>query len=85
MPQLLIFFGDFFVGVSEANLDGENSVRRRSRKKSTPESGAREHKEQLQKLSEKVGFAAFYKYLMCVSVFICGCEISFRIKVQSRC
>ncbi|KAL9316922.1 hypothetical protein ACSQ67_013439 [Phaseolus vulgaris] len=38
---------------AEANLDGENSVRRRSRKKSTPESGAREHKEQLQKLSEK--------------------------------
>ena len=63
MPQLLIFFG-----LAETNLDVENSVRRRSRNKSMPESGAREHKEQLQKLSEKVGFVAlvflrtFYKY-----------------------
>jgi len=59
------------VGVSETNLDGENSVGRKSRKKPMPESGAREHKEQLQKLSEKVGFVVLvflrtlYEYCMC--------------------
>ena len=56
--------------VSERNLDGENSVRRRSRKKSMSgtASGAREHKEQLQKLQDKVRLVAllflrtFYHY-----------------------
>ncbi|CAJ1977783.1 unnamed protein product [Sphenostylis stenocarpa] len=65
--SVIDFFGNFFVGVSERNMDGENSVRRRSRKKSMPGSGAREHKEQLQKLSEKVRFVAldpeFYEFL----------------------
>ncbi|KAL2968628.1 hypothetical protein AAZX31_15G038400 [Glycine max] len=49
--------------VSERTLDGENSVRRRSRKKSMSgtASGAREHMEQLQKLQEKD--PEFYEFL----------------------
>jgi len=89
--SVIDFFGVFFVGVSETSLDGENSVKRRSGKKPMPESGAREHKEQLQKLSEKVGFVlccflrTFYKYLICgltLSVFILRFEISIWIKVS---
>lgn len=54
LSQLFIFFGDFFVGISERSLDEENGVRRRSRKKSVSGNGAREHKDQLHKLQQKV-------------------------------
>lgn len=53
VSKLIIFFLEFLC-ILEMNVDGENNLRKRSRKKSMSGSGAKEHKEQLEKLQQKV-------------------------------
>lgn len=76
MSQLFILFRDsFYVIISERNVDGENNVRRRSRKKSMTGSGAREHKEQLEKLQQKVRFVAFLVSQYMLALWYMWCNL----------